>query len=646
MHRRNLLTVIAALVCAVGWQGYQSTRARAFDYALNGGFESGTDGWNVNFATIEAVADDVVMPAEGSYAGKVTLLSSPAQVRQLTYFSVPPGSYTFSLTVRRSSPAGILVQVQSTDRDVSMELPVAGSADTWLPVSGTISLLKTQDMQLSIISTGTPGDVFFLDAVSFAGAPPATPSPTHTAPPSPTLTPPPTATGTRTPSPTRTPAATRTPTPLPADTSIDVSLRNGGFEEIDATGSPAYWHRFGGTLGTAGAAVHSGRSSARFESSTDATKWIYQPVAVTPGQTYAFAAWLDAADPNIASAYLRISWYASDDASGSAIRSDDSSPVAAGAQEFHAVDTGPATAPDDARSARLRIMLAPRSASAAVLLIDDASFVTAAPADAGPIAASETRAADSGAVSAAAPSSRRAAPAPPVAGGALLPSRSSPLLISEVLYDPDADGSDADAEWVELYNRSDAGVDLGGWTLADAAARDVLPAHIVRAGQFIIIAASDSLLRAHPELADRTIVLGGRIGNALGNDGDRLILAAPAGATADAISWGANTSELNPSIEDVPAGHSVERVDPATDSDAAADFVDNPRPSPGVRSPLVAGKPQHAESSSGTPQIVAASRSRLSWLPWAIASAAGASLVAVLSWRLAPILGQRLRALR
>jgi len=216
------------------------------------------------------------------------------------------------------------------------------------------------------------------------------------------------------------------------------------------------------------------------------------------------------------------------------------------------------------------------------------------------------------------------------------------VVINEVLYDADS-GTDTDGEWVELYNAGETAQDLAGWSLSDAAAADTLPARVLEPRSFVIVAASDSFNDAYPGLAAGVIVLGGRIGNALGNDGDRLVLRDASGTIVDAISWGSDASILDPPIADVPAGHSIERNAPGADTDTAADFIDNDVPSPGKAISPPMARPQRQQAGGDTVDVIVPKRTGApAWLPWAVAAAAGAGLVLTLSWRMAPVLRQRL----
>jgi hypothetical protein len=79
-------------------------------------------------------------------------------------------------------------------------------------------------------------------------------------------------------------------------------------------------------------------------------------------------------DPRIEAAFLRVSWYESDDGSGSAILSLDSELLESPAPGYRHVTTGPLQAPPGVHSAAARIMLRPFSDAGAVLYIDDVSF--------------------------------------------------------------------------------------------------------------------------------------------------------------------------------------------------------------------------------------------------------------------------------
>lgn len=181
------------------------------------------------------------------------------------------------------------------------------------------------------------------------------------------------------------------------------------------------------------------------------------------------------------------------------------------------------------------------------------------------------------------------------------------LLIYEVLYDAPQAGQDAAYEWVELYNPNDAPVALAGWRLADNSAEDVLSGGMIPAHGLTVIAANEAAFRQNePTFTGILVALAdGRIGGGLGNDGDRLALLDPTGASVDALSYGNDTTFLNPAAVDAPAGHSLERGNDQ-DTDTAADWMDCFPPSPGVKgisaTPTVAATATPSATPSPSPE--------------------------------------------
>lgn len=645
----RLFTAVSLALALLSIPMARGPHAAAFEYVRNGGFEEGTAGWGSRKLDVTVADASVIAPLEGAQSAHLQLTASIGSFDQRLY-DVPPGTYALSLAIHRSigSPAVELSAGIAINDDLGQHagppIAYAAGADGWEVASATVTIVRFSDVTIAIAGAGSVGDDFYVDAVTFGGPPPITRTPTSTPAPADTATPSVTATGTRTPSSTHTATVTKTPSPTPTVFSIGAVVQNGGFEDGE-DGAPAAWRRYGGSLAMATSPVRSGQRAARFESTTDSTKWIYQPVSVSPGSTYAYGAWIHDDDANVRSAYLRLSWYEAEDASGSALDSVDSTSRLDGpAAGYHYLTTGPVTAPPSARSARLRVMLAPASGAPAVIYVDDASFEPAEPvAGTTPAVAVGNSELPSGASiergvlgDTRQPTGRLAAPGTTSAA-------SVSVVINEVLYDADGGETDAEGEWVELYNASDAPVDLSGWSLSDAAAPETLPAHVMKPRAFVVIVASDSYREAYPGFAGDVIAINGRIGNALGNDGDRLTLRDATGALADEISWGSDVSVLNPAIADVPAGHSIERRAPGLDTGAAADFVDNEHPSPGASIAPFAAKPQPKGHASVPAEVVPAARHLLpGWLGWAVAAAAGGALVLSLSWRVAPVLGHRL----
>ncbi len=212
-------------------------------------------------------------------------------------------------------------------------------------------------------------------------------SPTPTPTPTPDPQPPPTPTPTPTPTPAPAPPAPPPPGPMPpelprddlilppipdtptssprAEPTVFAALTNGSFEVGRDDGTPFGWHKYGGRMEQAmGPAVH-GQYSLALYSDTSSTKWAYQVIAVEGGKTYQLSGYVLKNDPQTEALWLRLSWYASHDGSGTALASHDSQLAVEDGSEFRFLTTGPVTAPIEARTAKVRLMMRPRSAAPA-----------------------------------------------------------------------------------------------------------------------------------------------------------------------------------------------------------------------------------------------------------------------------------------
>jgi hypothetical protein len=364
---------LVVFLCAIAASA--GNRASSASLLANGGFESGTTGWTVITDPTTSCPAFAGTSALSLAAGSGVAI---ARARQ-NLAAQPPGTLTFSGQLRHlSGPAlPIVARVSavvdgaevatSVDRtpgdayeNFSVDLIVLGPAE-----SAAVDIRFVADTAASICV-----DELTLEFV--ASPPTETPTPTATATEAPGAeTPAVTQTIATTPGTTAT--ATATPTASPPSTDNGLIFVNGGFE--DGTSG---WSKFGGELSTSANQRLSGAAGGRLTSSTASTKWAYQPVRIDPAKTYEFQGHV-ATDGEV-EAYLRVSWYASSDASGSALSSIDSlSRVGAGSGFTH-LTTGAIAPPQDAHSARLRVMLAPASESMASIFMDDFSFgITTAP---------------------------------------------------------------------------------------------------------------------------------------------------------------------------------------------------------------------------------------------------------------------------
>ena len=182
------------------------------------------------------------------------------------------------------------------------------------------------------------------------------------------------------------------------------------------------------------------------------------------------------------------------------------------------------------------------------------------------------------------------------------PPYTSPLLISEVFYDPRGSDPEPAAEWIEVYQRGETPLDLSGFKIGDGeiwgdgegmfsfpeGATSVPGQVIVIANQASAFLAANGFKPSFelndtdpdvPNLVKYSIWAKGVVN--LSNSGDEVLLLDGENLIADAVSWGSSTFAFDPSVDKVPAGHSLERKPAQFDSDRASDWIDLDPPTPG-----------------------------------------------------------------
>jgi DNA/RNA endonuclease YhcR with UshA esterase domain len=148
------------------------------------------------------------------------------------------------------------------------------------------------------------------------------------------------------------------------------------------------------------------------------------------------------------------------------------------------------------------------------------------------------------------------------------------VLITEVEYNPPQSGTDTKYEWVELYNNTDADINLSNWTLSDNTNSDKISTFILKSGEFLVIAATQDGFSANfPNQNPKnfTTIPDGAIGNGLANSGDSVILKDPnpGDLPIDSISW----PDKAPLVSD---GYSIARIP------FDGNFYSQKHPSPGL----------------------------------------------------------------
>ena len=156
-------------------------------------------------------------------------------------------------------------------------------------------------------------------------------------------------------------------------------------------------------------------------------------------------------------------------------------------------------------------------------------------------------------------------------------------MISEVYHAVDiAHGAKPANEWIEIFNGTTATVNIGGWKIEDAIASDLIPSGtMIAPGRFVVISATSTTRSRWYIPSDAPFVsLGSSIGDGLSSSGDRVVLRNTSGAVVDAVSWGTNTTAMNPSAPVASYGNSLSRVTFSKDTNTASDWGTRP-PSPG-----------------------------------------------------------------
>lgn len=200
---------------------------------------------------------------------------------------------------------------------------------------------------------------------------------------------------------------------------------------------------------------------------------------------------------------------------------------------------------------------------------------------------------------------------------------STTVVINEVYSDAVVE---PDGEWIELRNLTSSSIDLGGWSISDGEGTftfnsgTTLPA----SGFLLLVRNQTQFVNDGwtPPGGTPIVEYGPSAGNLrLANDGDDLILRDNASAQIDEVSYGNNTTYLNPAAPKPNQGQSIERTD-VQDSDDATDWSVQSSPSPGTSNVPLAVK---LSSFRGSYSDFVVDRTLLSILIVAL-------LTAVMSW--------------
>jgi hypothetical protein len=361
--------LVIALLAALGTLGRP---ALGQELLSNGGFEQGLTSWIHDGASTSGCS-------ARSGATAVALVNDAAETLAFVHQTIsgPFGGGPWVLTgwIRANSAPVVTIQLIWLAGGIPLERVTHDLTPG--PDYARFSLLATapednaQALRVLVRLSDSPGAVVCLDDLSVEEGPLPTVTPTQsatpTAEPSPMSTAAPSATApaSATPGASATPASTTGPSP---------TFINGGFED-----GLSGWSKFGGELLHVANPRRSGSGAGHLLSDTDSTKWAFQTVIVDTDHYYELAGYLQT-DAGAGGAYLRISWYASSDGTGSALDTTDStSAIGGGSSGFQFLTTGAVKPPAGAQSARLRAVLTPSGPGAASLFLDDFSFAQVPP---------------------------------------------------------------------------------------------------------------------------------------------------------------------------------------------------------------------------------------------------------------------------
>lgn len=148
------------------------------------------------------------------------------------------------------------------------------------------------------------------------------------------------------------------------------------------------------------------------------------------------------------------------------------------------------------------------------------------------------------------------------------------VIINEFFCDPSPQVGLANAEFVEIYNRSNKVFDVSGWQLADASSTGTVQSGILLPDSYIVLSSTSNI--------DSFVVATGVTSfPSLNNSGDNIVLRDMNGIILDSITYDLSWYK-DPSKED--GGYTIERInpnDPCSDADNWAASNDNLGGTPG-----------------------------------------------------------------
>ena len=158
------------------------------------------------------------------------------------------------------------------------------------------------------------------------------------------------------------------------------------------------------------------------------------------------------------------------------------------------------------------------------------------------------------------------------------------VIITEIFADPSPSVGLAEAEFIEIYNRSDKTFDLGGWSFTDGSSKATLPTFILAPKTYLVLAAESSSLHFQNALFLKGFP-------SLNNSNDALVLKDKNSTAIDSVNYDQSWYR---DINKEDGGWSLELIDPdnlCAEGENWAASEDEKGGTPGFENSIIANKP-------------------------------------------------------
>lgn len=159
------------------------------------------------------------------------------------------------------------------------------------------------------------------------------------------------------------------------------------------------------------------------------------------------------------------------------------------------------------------------------------------------------------------------------------------VIITEIMADPSPPEGSAEAEYVEVFNRSDHAISLSGWTLTDGSADGLIPPSVILPGQYRQLISAAVPVGIYPQALRLASM------PSLNNSGDRLRLTSSGETLIDSVTYRIGWHSASGKAE---GGWSLELIDPEVFCGPEGNWTSCDDPSggtPGKKNSVFANRP-------------------------------------------------------